>query len=183
MIFGLKAYSAVVLVVRWLTTSCVCWRWTRRSRTCWSSRSWMKPGWKWDHKSRITWRAVWRFSCCRSDSPAAVSLLEGWVCNDAFGAENPFFFFRVCVCDRICWGGQRSQYWSTCVWRTRPGRPHGLLAFCPHPPQASQGSRERHLLGWTSTTTSTTPSPFLHKSLRFSFFDILIFSSCNSQKF
>ncbi len=42
----------------------------------------MKPGWKWDHGSRITWRAVWRFSCCRSgsSSPVTASLQEGRVC-------------------------------------------------------------------------------------------------------
>ena len=50
-----------------LTTRCVSWRWTRHLKTLRSSRSWMQRGWRSDLGSRITWKAVWRFRCCRSD--------------------------------------------------------------------------------------------------------------------
>lgn len=81
-----------------LTTSCVCWRWTRLSRTCRSFRSWMKPGWRWDHKSRITWRVVWRFSYCRSDSPATISLQGGMSVLWYIWTQKSFFFHILLVC-------------------------------------------------------------------------------------
>lgn len=156
-------------------TRFVCWRWTRLLRTCRSSRSWMRSGWRLDHGSRITWRAVLRFNCCRSDSPLT------FVCVLWYILRQKYFHsvcVRVCLCNRICWGGQRWPYWSTCVWRTHRGQPHGSHISCPHPRQIRQDSLEHHPPGWTSITTSATPSPLSHKSLRFS--GVLVFSSRHS---
>lgn len=96
-------------------------------------------------------------------------------CTSIWTQKSLLFMARLC--DRICWSDQRWQFWSTWVWRTRPGQPHGSHVSCPHPHQMPQGTLERRLLGWTSIMTSATPSQLSHKSLRFVLFVILDFAS------
>lgn len=56
----------------------------------------MTPGWRWDRKSRISWRVVWRFTYCRSDSPALRATV--WD-RETFGPKNHFIHVLFgCLC-------------------------------------------------------------------------------------
>lgn len=55
------------------------------------------PGWRWDRKSRISWRVVWRFNYCRSDSPHLSQLLSE---TERHLDPKNSFFHVLCLCVR-----------------------------------------------------------------------------------